>query len=231
MLKRIGVLLLALVVLGLAVGDRLADFRATPGDRIFSKYKKKHGAVRAEIRVVGEELREILQSRKQTAAPRIYIALLAELARLNAEQDLIESWENTSHESAEYIALMADSLVVLEYLHMTAAYARAISESMSRPAQPGRTIAQANTLEQAARNFPRYYQENQSGVPIFEDPQILAHSRGAARLVPIAKELFESENSPAAIDHRVQFFARYADNIIEKNRSLLEVFQKTVAKK
>lgn len=230
MLKRMGTVVLALIVLGLLAGDHFTKFGATPADRIFSKYKEKHTAVRAEIRLVGEELRDILKTRERAAAPRIYIALLAELARLNAEVTLVESWENGTLDRNDSLSLMADSLLVLEYLHMTASYARAINETMRQPVPAGREIASSSTLDQAAKEFPRYYAEKQVGVPVFEDAEVLTHSREAGRLVPIAKALFENQDPQGVINYRVRFFARYADNIIEKNRDRLQAFQNSLVK-
>ena len=127
---------------------------------------------------------------------------------------------------------MADSLLVLEYLHMTASYARALNETMRQNAQTGggRDLASSNTLEQAAKEFPRYFEQGQDGVPVFEDAEVLGQSREASRLVPIAKALFDMPDPQAIISYRVRFFARYADNIIEKNRDRLQTFQNNLVK-
>ncbi len=231
MLKRAKTVVLALIVLGLLAGDHFARIGTTPVDRIFIKYKDKHTAVRAEIRGVGEELREILKTRERAAAPRIYIALLAELARLNAETQLIENWESGALNKNDSVGLMADSLLVLEYLHMTASYARALNENMRQSAKVGgRDIASSNSLEQAAKEFPRFFEQGQGGVPVFEDSEVLSQSREASRLVPIAKALFDMPDPQAIIGYRVRFFARYADNIIEKNRDRLQTFQNNLVK-
>jgi hypothetical protein len=230
MLKRTRTALLALIVLALLAGDHFTRIGNTPADRIFSKYKEKHTSVRAEIRTVGEELREILKTRERTPAPRIYIALLAELSRLNAEVKLIESWENGSLSRTDSTALMADSLLVLEYLHMTACYAKAINESMRRTPQAGRALASSDVLEQAAKDFPRYFDMKKGGAPVFDDAEVLSQSREAGRLAPIAKALFDTSNPQATVGYRVRFFARYSDNIIEKNRARLQEFQKSLVK-
>jgi hypothetical protein len=230
MLKRTGTAILGIIVLALLAGDHFTNLGSTPSERIFSKYKAKHAFVRADITALGEDLREILKTRDRAAAPRIYIALLAELARLKGEVQLIESWEKGTLDKTESIGLMADSLLVLEYLQMTTAYARAINDSMRKTATEGRALASTDTLEQAAKNFPEYYEKRQTGTTVFDDAEILTHSREAGRLVPIAKALFDTPDAKAAVGYRVRFFARYADNIIEKNREKLQAFQRSLVK-
>jgi hypothetical protein len=230
MLKRMGTALLALAVLALLAGDHLTNLGKTPADRVFIKYKKKHEAVRNDIQSLGEDLREILKTRERTPAPRIYIALLAELARLKSEARLIESWDNGSLDRSDSVGLMADSLLVLEYLQMTAAYARALNDSMKQAPAAGRAIASVDTLEKAAKDFPAYYAKHRSGTPAFEDKDVLALSRETARLVPIAQALFDTKDPKATSAYRVRFFARYADNIIEKNKEKLRAFQKTLVR-
>lgn len=229
MLKRTVTIGLGIAVLALLAGDRLIHAPVNPGDRIFSKYKIKHESVRTHITAVGEELREILKTRPKAVAPRIYIALLTELARLKGEVALIESWENGTLNRSESVGLMADSLLVLEYLDMTAAYAKAMNEIMRQPSET-RSLASDDTMDRAAREFPRHYEASRAGIPVFDDAEILAQSRESARLVPIAKALFDSPDPQAVVGYRVRFFSRYADNIISKNREKLQAFQQNLLK-
>ncbi len=228
-LKRSFTAVLALTVLALLAGDKFAGIGSNPTERLFSKYKEKHALVRREIQGMGEELREVLKTRERTVSPRLYIALMTELARLKAESALITSWERGTLSKEDSKTLMADSLMVLEYLHMTNSYAKAILQIM-RAETPGRTIASSDTLERAAKNFDSIYNGSRTNVSVFEDSEVLAQGREAGRLAPIARQLFQNPESEATIQYRVRFFARYSDNIIEKNREKLIAFQKSLTK-
>jgi len=229
-LKRSFTAVLALIVLGLLAGDRITNLSGgSPTERLFSKYKEKHALVRREIQGMGEELREVLKTRERAIAPRLYIALMTELARLKAETSLISSWERGTLSKEDSRVLMADSLMVLEYLHMTNSYAKAILQIMREEGR-GRSLASSDAFERAARDFEPIYQNSRTNISVFEDTEVMGQGREAGRLAPIARLLFQNPTSEATLQYRVRFFARYSENIIEKNRDKLIAFQKSLTK-
>lgn len=220
-------LVLGISVVGLAVWGFKFRRPSDPVDRVFETYKAKHTQVRGEIRALGEQLRTILKTEAKAPAPRIHIALLSELARLNNEVNLIESWDKGTLNRRESVNLMADSVLVLEYLHMTTLFARSLSDQVMS-GHSDRSLASDDSMERAARAFPSAYLAAPGGDTIFKNADVLANSREANRLIPIARALYENPDGEGSVEYRVRFFARYAENILQKNKATIDAFRKSL---
>lgn len=186
---------------------------------VFKRYEEKHREVRASLMDYAREVRQLLADKHRPADPSIPVALLTELQRLKTEKKLVKSWKQGTLPKEDYVSVMADSLMVMEYLTLMEAYGRALNELSRDPVVNGQTLKGAALFKEAASRFDTLFVPNRKMTSPLYDAKIVDVSPSALRLVPIASQILSQGES--ALEYRVQFFSKYARNIINKNQKYL----------
>ena len=193
--------------------DNLDQVPVSFVQKIHKKFEKKHQSVTQQILAIGKTLNKFRKEGKKIPGLKVHIALLTELQRLKKEQKNLVG--KSRFTTGEHLALIADSMMILEYLDILSAYGQALNEVVEVNGSPD--ITEESLLVEASKRFPSYYSERKRGKWAFADRDIAMFSSQGAKLTPLAASLF-NENMAGLIEYRIQFFMGYADRIINNNR-------------